>query len=131
VKKDGNIVSYTVEELEQMRARGESKTDWARVDAMTEAELEAAIASDPDWADIPPTGTSTLRPIIPTRCASRSGCASIPICWPGSSARGPATTPASMPHCALSSRRMSAPAPAADHLVHRARLPRAGSHAPL
>jgi uncharacterized protein (DUF4415 family) len=52
VRKDGNIVSSTVEELEQMRARGESKTDWARVDAMTEAELEAAIASDPDWADI-------------------------------------------------------------------------------
>ena len=53
MRKDGNIVSYTVEELEQMRARGESRTDWARVDAMTEAELEAAIASDPDWADIP------------------------------------------------------------------------------
>jgi uncharacterized protein (DUF4415 family) len=53
MKKDGDIVSYTVEELEQMRARGESGTDWARVDAMTEAELEAAIASDPDWADIP------------------------------------------------------------------------------
>jgi uncharacterized protein (DUF4415 family) len=53
VKKHDNIVSYTVEELERMRARCESKTDWARVDAMTEAELEAAIASDPDWADIP------------------------------------------------------------------------------
>jgi uncharacterized protein (DUF4415 family) len=36
-----------------MRARGDDQTDWARVDAMTEAELEAAIASDPDWADIP------------------------------------------------------------------------------
>jgi uncharacterized protein (DUF4415 family) len=53
MKRDGNIVSYTAKELEQMRARGESKTDWARIDAMTEAELEAAIASDPDWADIP------------------------------------------------------------------------------
>ncbi len=53
MRRDGNIVSYTAEELKEMRARGESKTDWARVDAMTEAELEAAIASDPDWADIP------------------------------------------------------------------------------
>jgi uncharacterized protein (DUF4415 family) len=53
VKKGGDIVSYTAEELRAMIARGESKTDWARVDAMTEAELEAAIASDPDWADIP------------------------------------------------------------------------------
>lgn len=53
MKKDGAIVSYTAEELRAMIARGESRTDWARVDAMTEAELEAAIASDPDWADIP------------------------------------------------------------------------------
>jgi uncharacterized protein (DUF4415 family) len=53
VKKDGAIVSYTAQELRAMIARGEDQTDWARVDAMTEAELEAAIASDPDWADIP------------------------------------------------------------------------------
>jgi len=53
MKRNGNIVSYTVEELDEMRARGDSRTDWARVDTMTEAELEAAIASDPDWADIP------------------------------------------------------------------------------
>jgi len=36
-----------------MHSRGESKTDWARVEAMTEAELEASIADDPDWKDIP------------------------------------------------------------------------------
>lgn len=36
-----------------MVARGESRTNWARVDAMTEEELEAAIASDPDWRDEP------------------------------------------------------------------------------
>jgi uncharacterized protein (DUF4415 family) len=53
VRKKGNIVSYSAEELKAMVARGEDQTDWARVDAMTEAELEAAIASDPDWADIP------------------------------------------------------------------------------
>ena len=53
MKKDGNIVSYTAEELQEMRSRGESKTDWERVDAMTEMQLEMAIASDPAWADIP------------------------------------------------------------------------------
>ena len=53
MKKDGDIVSYTVKELRAMIARGEDRTDWARVDSMTEAELEAAIASDPDWADNP------------------------------------------------------------------------------
>jgi len=53
VRKRGNIVSYTAEELKEMIERGEDQTDWARVDAMTEAELDAAIARDPDWADIP------------------------------------------------------------------------------
>jgi hypothetical protein len=54
VRKRGNIVSYSANELEGMIERGDDQTDWARVDAMTEAELEAAIASDPDWAEIPP-----------------------------------------------------------------------------
>jgi uncharacterized protein (DUF4415 family) len=53
VKKDRDVARYTAEELRAMVARGEDQTDWARLDAMTEAELEAAIASDPDWADIP------------------------------------------------------------------------------
>jgi uncharacterized protein (DUF4415 family) len=52
VKKDSDIVSYTAEELRAMIDRGEDQTDWARVDAMIEAELEAALASNPDWADI-------------------------------------------------------------------------------
>ena len=53
MKKRGHIVRYTNDELRDMIARGEDQTDWARVDAMTEEELEAAIASDPDWADLP------------------------------------------------------------------------------
>ena len=44
------IVRYTAEEIDEMLARGESKTDWERVNNMTEEELEAAIASDPDEA---------------------------------------------------------------------------------
>ena len=52
MKRSGNIVSYSTEEIAEMCARGASKTDWARVDAMTESELEAAIASDPDEAGI-------------------------------------------------------------------------------
>ena len=67
MKKNGDIVSYSVEELEQMRARGESRTDWARVDAMTEAELEAAIASDPDWADLPRDWYEHATPCYPER----------------------------------------------------------------
>ena len=53
MRKQGNIVSYSAEELKAMVERGEDQTDWARVDALTEMQLEAAIASDPAWADIP------------------------------------------------------------------------------
>jgi uncharacterized protein (DUF4415 family) len=48
--KKENIVSYTADEMEAKRLRGESKSDWARAGAMTEAEIEAAIADDRDEA---------------------------------------------------------------------------------
>ena len=48
MKKSSDTVRYTAEQLGAMRQRGESRTDWAKVDAMTEAELEASIAADPD-----------------------------------------------------------------------------------
>jgi uncharacterized protein (DUF4415 family) len=35
-----------------MLARGEDRTDWARANAMTEEELEASIAADPDERDL-------------------------------------------------------------------------------
>lgn len=43
-RKNGNIVSYTADELQRMPSR----TDWKRVAATTQAEVEAQIASDPD-----------------------------------------------------------------------------------
>lgn len=51
--KSERIVSYTAEELAEMRTRGEDRTDWVRVDAKTEADLAADTASDPAWAGIP------------------------------------------------------------------------------
>ena len=48
--KSDDIKRYTAEELAAMRRRGESRSDWARVAAMTEQELEASIAADPDDA---------------------------------------------------------------------------------
>jgi uncharacterized protein (DUF4415 family) len=48
MKKGNDTVRFSAEQLETMRRRGESRTDWAKVDAMTEAELEASIAADPD-----------------------------------------------------------------------------------
>jgi uncharacterized protein (DUF4415 family) len=46
-----HIVSYTLDEIRAKLARGEGKSDWARVDAMTDEEIEAQMRDDPDWAD--------------------------------------------------------------------------------
>lgn len=51
--KSERIVSYTAEELAAMRARGEDRTDWARVASKTEADLAADTAADPAWQGIP------------------------------------------------------------------------------
>ena len=55
MKKNGNIVSYSMDEIKEMIARGEDKTDYDRV--VTYEEIEAQIAADPelavpdDWQD--------------------------------------------------------------------------------
>lgn len=50
---EGDIKRYSATELREMCERGEDRTNWARIDAMTEEELEQSIADDPDWKDIP------------------------------------------------------------------------------
>ena len=50
--KKERVVRYSAEELQAMRGRGESKSDWARAAAMTEAETEAAIAADLEEASM-------------------------------------------------------------------------------
>ncbi|MGH2532668.1 MAG: BrnA antitoxin family protein [Thermomicrobiales bacterium] len=56
MENNEHIVRYTAEELDEMLRRGESQTDWARLDAMTEEELEASIDHDEegevDWSTI-------------------------------------------------------------------------------
>lgn len=48
--KKNNIVRYSMEEIKAKIARGEDQTSWAKIASMTEAELEASIAADPDEA---------------------------------------------------------------------------------
>jgi hypothetical protein len=44
-----NITRVTAEEIRRNRAQGiESQTDWARVDALTDDEIKAAMRDDPD-----------------------------------------------------------------------------------
>jgi uncharacterized protein (DUF4415 family) len=48
MRKRSDIVRYSDKELKDMQRRGENRTNWAKVDATTEADLEASIAADPD-----------------------------------------------------------------------------------
>jgi uncharacterized protein (DUF4415 family) len=59
------IVSYSVDEIRQMIARGESKSDWARVDAMTDAEIEEQMRGDPDWEEFKDVDWSKATVVIP------------------------------------------------------------------
>jgi len=51
-----HTVRYTAAEIEEMRRRGEDRTDFARLDRMTEEELEASIDREEegafDWSTV-------------------------------------------------------------------------------
>ena len=47
------ILTISSDQARELLESGKSRTDLARVRGQTEAELEQAIASDPDWQDIP------------------------------------------------------------------------------
>ena len=44
--------SYIVEHPDGSRVQKWSKTNWERLDALTEEDIVAAMRSDPDWADM-------------------------------------------------------------------------------
>ncbi len=48
--REERIVKHMDKELRAMQGRGESKSNWAQAAAMTDAEIEAAIAGDADEA---------------------------------------------------------------------------------
>jgi uncharacterized protein (DUF4415 family) len=50
MSKKERIVRYTDKELEQMQLLGEDKSDWKAAEALSDEEIEAAIASDEDEA---------------------------------------------------------------------------------
>lgn len=56
MENEEHIVRYTVDELAAMRARGEDLTDWARVKALTDEEIEASIDFEDegefDWSEV-------------------------------------------------------------------------------
>lgn len=47
--------------------RRKGKTDWARFNAMTDAEINAAIANDPDWDEFKDIDWSDAVLVMPSR----------------------------------------------------------------
>jgi uncharacterized protein (DUF4415 family) len=47
--------------------RRKGKTDWKRLDALTDEEIEASIANDPDWAEFRDVDWSKAVLIIPPK----------------------------------------------------------------
>jgi len=52
MRKKDDTVRYTAEQLADLRNRGETRSNWAKAAALTNEEIEAQIAADPDEADV-------------------------------------------------------------------------------
>ena len=65
MKRKGDTVRYTAEEIDDVLARGESRTDWAAVKGMAEEELEASIAADRDDVHEPIDWTRAVKGMPP------------------------------------------------------------------
>ncbi len=46
------IVKLTAEDVDKLLSAGADRTDWKRVDAMTDEDIVAAMRDDPDWQDL-------------------------------------------------------------------------------
>jgi uncharacterized protein (DUF4415 family) len=64
---ESNITRISAQEALRRIERGESLTDWARVRAMSEAEIESAAARDPEWQNLDPDWVEKARPVHPVR----------------------------------------------------------------
>ncbi len=105
MEKSGRIVRASAEEVQAMLDRGESRTDWKRVRAMSQEEVERL--ADEEDGPLPEGWESTV--VIGTLGASRACTfASTPTCSTGSRRAAPAIRPASMRCCAPSYRRDNA-----------------------
>ena len=52
MRKKDDTVRYTAKQLADLRNRGETRSNWAKAAALTNEEIEAQIAADPDEADM-------------------------------------------------------------------------------
>ena len=66
MEKEKGIRRFSETELEERRARGESRTDLGRVQAKTAEELERDIARDPDFSGVPEDWYKRAEAVMPT-----------------------------------------------------------------
>lgn len=59
------IVRYSADEIRRMVQNGETRTDVKRLDEITDAEIEAQMRDDPDWADVKDIDWSKARIVYP------------------------------------------------------------------
>ena len=67
MRKEKSIKRFSAAELEKRRARGESRSDLARVRAKTEEELERDIANDTDFKDVSRDWYKDAEAVMPTQ----------------------------------------------------------------
>lgn len=62
-----HIVRYSAEDIQKLVAERRDKTDWARVDALTDEEIERAMRDDPDWQDFIDIDWSKAEIVVPQK----------------------------------------------------------------
>lgn len=60
-----NIKRYTADELRELAGRGEDRTDIARIKAMSDEDVEQAVAGDPDWENVPDDWYERAEAVMP------------------------------------------------------------------
>lgn len=59
-------VRYSLEQIREKIAKGEDRTDWARVQQLTDKDITAAMQDDPDWAEFTDIDWSKATVVYPT-----------------------------------------------------------------
>jgi len=59
--------THIIEHPDGRLERRKSETDWARLDTMTDEEIEASIANDPDWEEFKDIDWSKAVLVIPPK----------------------------------------------------------------
>jgi uncharacterized protein (DUF4415 family) len=59
--------THVIEHPDGRLERRKSRTDWARLDALTDEEIDASIADDPDWAEFKDLDWSDAVLVIPPK----------------------------------------------------------------